>query len=434
MSASSAESARPFEVATEAFLSQSASIVRPGLVLSLCVTIAPDQLVELVSRLWPDTRPTNLDMDSLVEWPFVLSGESGWSMLESVSRILSSHFQESDPVLFASAHEYLAAMEAEREGGDEWEGWFIRGRTAYYLAGVDPTASAKQFGETFDRAPALDRTTCRVWLAALVDRQSQLLGETSRTVSFFRAFRYYVSGERRMAAGEFDLVLADEQADLYRAISLHLRAMSEQDQTNASVGEMLTESVDLSAKLGLGVNEVMARHSLTWFLLRQGSARDRILPLAKANLEQSRTLDDKGILGWCLRAYAVFRWINYQDDSESSVSAEARAAAPALLGDLSEALALLESVDDLESVLVTLNSRASIFCDLRNIEEALIELETASDRAAELGYSTRILRQLAQTSGRAARLAQDAGLRSELRRLADRFGRLSDRFSSRSGD
>lgn len=426
---------RSFAVAAEAFLSQPTNIVRAGLVLSLCVTITRDELQNLVGELWPNSYLTDADLDALYDWPFVLSGESGWSMLQPLSRILSANFQQTFSELFRDAHARLSDMEARRVADDDREDWFIRGRTAYYLAGVDPVASANKFGEVFDIAPALDRTSCRIWLATLVDRQSELLGATSRTVSFFRGFRYYVAGARQMAVTEFDYVLASDELDTYRAISLHLRAISQGDQAKPSVIDMLTESVELSHRLGLGMNEVMARHSLTWALLRQGlkgNTGDQVLALAKINIEQSRALGDKGMLAWCLRAYTVLTWLSYVGEGRNQVSEEARAKAPDLLGDLSEVIALADSVEDLETVLVTMNDRASIYCDLSQLDEALVELQTASDRAPDLGFGARIIRQLAQTSGRAASIARtvrDRRLDSQFKQLADEFDRTFKRFS-----
>src|SRR5260370_1041163 len=225
----------PFEMAAEIFLSQPTAIVRGGLALSLSLAIEPNQLQDLVFSLWPDTALTEIELSELVDWPFVTTGESGWSMLQPMARVLSTYFREADQKLFTSAHEHLVSMERNRTRLDELDDWFISGRTTYYLAGINPAASASQFGEVFEHAPVVDRTSCRVWLADLVDRQSYLLGDTTRAVSFFRGFRYYVSGDRRMAANEFARVLSSDDVDIYRAISLHLGALCVRNQMAENV-------------------------------------------------------------------------------------------------------------------------------------------------------------------------------------------------------
>ncbi len=427
------EASNPFEMAAEIFLSQSSAIVRGGLALSLSVTIEPDQLQALVRRLWPDTALTEVELSELIDWPFVIAGQSGWSMLQPMARVLSTYFRDADQVLFTSAHELLASMEKSRTPSDELDDWFISGRTAYYLAGVDPTVSAGQFGEVFEHAPVVDRTSCRVWLAGLVDRQSHLLGDTSRTVSFFRGFRHYVSGNRRAAAREFTRVLAGEDADIYRAISLHLGALSIRSQMAENVVDMIRQSVELSEKLRLGVNEVMARQSLIWLLLRHGTPKTDLISLAEYNVERSKSLADRNLLGWTRRTYAVMQWLNLVGDTRDHVTEEARSEAPSLLGDLSEALALAEATDDPETVLFILNDRASIFCDLAELEDAEIELEAALDRAGGLGYASRVLASLGKTCGRAAILARSAGknnLATQFRRLSSGFRRLEDRYVS----
>ena len=149
----------------ETFLSQPPAIVRGGLVLSLSVAVSPTQLRSLVHTIWPDTTLTDAEVGELLDWPFVLAGELGWSILPAIAKLLSSYFHETDQGHFTTAHELLASMESNRTPVDQLDEWFIRGRTAYYLAGVDPALSSIQFGEVFERAPVVDRTSCRVWLA-----------------------------------------------------------------------------------------------------------------------------------------------------------------------------------------------------------------------------------------------------------------------------
>ena len=432
MSADPNQPQNSFDVIADAFLSQPTPIVRCGFILALSINIASNELSSVVNEIWPETTLTETEVNSLSEWPFVLTGDSGWSMLPPVSAVLSLRLEQSDPLLFTRVHEHLADREASRTGVDELESWFIGGRTAYYLAGVDPAVSATRFGEAFEEAPVVDRTSCRIWLARLVNRQSHLLGENSRVVSFFKGFQHYIEGNYRMAAAQFDLVLAADDADMYRAIALHLRALSGRSRNADYVATMLSRSVELSAQLGLGVNEVMARNSLIWLFVRRQFSLEDILDLAELNVRRSRELEDKNLLGWCIRTNAVVRWLNYVGYSRDRVSEEARAALPELLGDLSEALALSEATDDPETVLFTLNDRASMFCDVGDIENAYIELETALEKATSLGIPSRVLTGLGKTSGRAAKIARGVGDRhhaTQFWHLANGFSRLGEQFT-----
>jgi tetratricopeptide (TPR) repeat protein len=414
----------------------SAPVVHAGWLVSVALSIRPEDLARSLSNLWPkddEAGASEAALAQLSKWPFLVRKDDGWSMLESVAIPLAEHFRQTEPELFRSAHELLAALESEHDAANDLEqGWLLRGRLAFYLAGIDPVESVREFGDAFEHAPVMDRTTCRLWLSNLAIRQSHLLTEQERVVLFFRGFRRYVIGDRRTAAEDFDEVLRSDQRDIYRAIALHLRGVCAVGLSDEEINGLFVESVDLSTKLELPESEIMARHSLTWLRVRQGhlSSADsdvtrylqEAVSLASLNMDRAVSIQDKGLESWCRRTFAVVKWLTFVGPAHDvPPSDQAREEAATLLRDLNTALTLADATDDPGIALTVLNDRALMYRDLGDIPSALGELEEAGERASALTGARDYVSRLLQTTGSIRALTGNAVDRARIAGLMDKL-------------
>ncbi len=303
----------------------------------------------------------------------------------------------------------------------------MKGRLAFYLAVTEPEQAAVMFEGNFEDAPSMDRTACRLWLSSLVLRRSDELDALPRVLAFFRGFQLYTENRRRDAADEFRKVLIESREDRYHAISEHLLAVCLQGAGFKEPESLLRSSVALSEQLGIGVNEVMARHSLTWLLV---GARDRnpallveAEELSELNLKRAAEQGDKGLYVWCLRAKLVVAWLALQEEQDADLGAPARAiaAAPDILSGLAEVAHIADALDDLQTHLTALNDAASICADLGWFPEARTFLVDAVERVSQSARLGHEVKRLAQTTGRLRRLADSAGERQAFAEIIARL-------------
>jgi hypothetical protein len=411
-----------------------------GLLLSVALTVPRSTVEDIAGSIWPQDGAPRQGLEDILTWPFVIAADNDLTMLESVALPLATHFREHHPDEFRAAHGSLADFERSREdSADPRTSWFARSRTTFYVAAIDPDLGGERFGEAFEEAPSLDRTASRLWLSDLVMRQGPFMDRV-RVASFFRGFRNYIGGDWEVAADAFDSVIGTTEQDLYRAIALHLRAVVSKKEADQSVIDLLSESVQLSSRLGLPVNEVMARHSLAWVYVRKARSGSRAesqhqlgtaVELAERSVQQSVEIGDKYLVSWCNKSVAQMRWMAFVGPKhDREPPAAAVEAAPGLIADLSEALSIADAADEVESALLTLNEIASIHRDLGQVEDALWELADARERASSLVVAPGVVRKLRQTAQSVARIADPQQrqvaneLEAALEQLHRRYRRL----------
>jgi hypothetical protein len=376
------------EVALFSATSSSAT-VRCGWILSICLSIEPTALTTLVQAIWPKEQAED-GVVALVRWPFVQRGVDGWSIDRTIGPALARDFRESDPEAFLEAHRRLANTEQLLEQQSDGDAtWYVRGRVAYYLAGLDPEHSIAQFGAGFAEAPTLGRTAARMWLSGLALRQEELLRDQRRELDFFAGFRAYVSGYRREARGHFERVIASSNPDIFSAIAMHLLGVLLRRFADERAVQLLREAVSLSSELGLAENEVMARHSLCWALVDIATRADQThgyaaaLELARQNVAIATATDDPNLVAWCRRTLAAIEWL----------AATAGRHRPPVDRDLADRLVEeLQAVSkdvaelgDAETPVIAGNDAASIFRDEGRVDDAMHEIETTLEQVAWYG-------------------------------------------------
>lgn len=317
--------------------------LRLGWLVAVSLAIRPEDLEGLASQLWPDLAIRDEDVDAFARRPGVLVTEAGLRLVESWAIYLSREFQNQDPKGFKAAHRLLAEIENKREVerygvADELE-WYRRGRTAFYLAGVEAEESLDAFGSTFVDAPTFDRGATRLWLTHLVHRQAYLLDEYSSQLAFYRGFQAYVTGHFDDARSHFDKFLSSEgtQENL-TAIALHLRGVLEEDSKRRTA--LLEEAIEQSLALDFHENLIMSRQSLLttqlaatiddygdiWYLnprerlstAKQEPAEvrtqiesrvDRLCSEARENWNLALAEGDKSLISWTQRTLGALEWV-----------------------------------------------------------------------------------------------------------------------------
>src|SRR5205823_5471365 len=144
---------------------------------------------------------------------------------------------------------------------------------------------------------------------------------------------------------------------------------------------LLRESVELSARLGIKENEVMARHTLTWALTVQGQSspkeiRPRLLEegfaLSRVNRDEADRSGDDYLVAWCARTAAAIEWLRLTD-YRTDVSEEARLMAGRLVDALRMARKTALSLGDLETATLAANDAVAIWRDVDAIDFAITE-------------------------------------------------------------
>jgi tetratricopeptide (TPR) repeat protein len=366
--------------------------------LSVCLDTQPDSLLDLASRVWPDDHELVKWAGALPTWSFVEEAAEGWRLVPDLAPTVARRFREAAPKEFAHAHQILADIErvqlAQEDVPDDFDPnaeWFTRSRLAFYLAATTPADSVEEFGVAFETAPAEDAQTARMWLSTLVLRQEDLLQEYGRVVTFFEAFRAYVTNRRQQAQRLFGAVIAEGARDRYHAIAEHLLGVClPVDERRLA---LLEASVDLSHHLGIVQNEVMARNSLvsTVIALAQIRGNDdpetqprlrRARELALENLQFSREIDDKSYLAYTLLAYAIAEWLTVAGVSGARArSSEAHAVFDEVTANFREAVDAADRAQLSATALMALNQFACAQRDSGRYAEALETLEEAANRA-----------------------------------------------------
>lgn len=396
-----------------------------------CVIAQPIATIcDIAERVWEGFDRSSAE--TLRRRPFIEDVVGGVRLSDYRAAELTARFRADDPAAFAAVHRYLAETEndaLEREEDPE-ERWFIRGRTAFYLAGIDPSQSVAEFGETFTEPPVVERTAGRLWLSALVERQAPLLSKAERAVIFFRGFRQYVLGSRAAARADFEQVVRTNEQDRYRAVALHLLGTMQRDR---EVADRLTrESVVLSSRLGIAENEIMARHTLSWSITAaaQSSPREHRGPLideafALASLNDSRAnqTQDDYLVAWCSRTKSIVEWLRLTD-FRSNVDDEALSDASRIESNLYKASRLALEIGDLETACLAANDAVGVWRDIGSFDIAITEAVEFLDELTEFHAAPATLENLAKTLGSMQGLVSDAAQADQLRLARARVERM----------
>jgi tetratricopeptide (TPR) repeat protein len=408
---------------------------RFAMLLSICLSVTETELSWLAEEVWGHSDTGHAVIDQVFSWPFVEETGDGYRILPVVGVALARQFQQVDPDAFMKAHRLMADREREAmerthsvdEVDDFLDGWFARGRLAFYLAGVHPDESSYEFGHAFEESMSLDARTTRIWLSTLVIRQQHLLADHLRVVYFFLGFRAYTANHLQEAKSYFDEVLDDDTSDVYRAISLHLSAQIikvPQDRL-----KLLRESIDLSRKLELVQNEIMARNSLAAanVVIANSARRDtsesrqlfgEAVRLAEENLTVSRRIDDKSYLSVCLAMHATSVW-----DATLDMKGDLREVYDGVIKELNESIAAADRSRQVDVALRALNKRASVNRDYGDYQAAIDDLREAT---ARLGYgfeSSQLKVRIAKTAG-SLRRGVPLKLRSEVENVLAELNNL----------
>lgn len=359
------------------------SELRAGFVLASAIAAPKADIVAALRAAFDmqDSDTATSAVESLLRRPFVERVEEGFRVSRPLAVLLSDKFREDDPDAYGSAYAgWLDHEQMRLDTVDPEERWFVRGRIAFYLAAIDPEASAQEFGATFAEPPPGDPAPPRSWLTALALQQEGPLSVTPSAISFFRGYNSYKQGRFEAAARHFEDVIDTEEGDRFRAISLHLWAVL-RDSDKRSEGR-IREAIRLSEQFDLRDNEVMSRNTLVFRLISAAGRPPHLdaeklrqaAELAEKNLGLADRSGDPYLMSWCLKAYAEASWLQeWSDDSSTNVSVER---VDALVGILHRARQLSEENWDLEAAASAVNAAASILRDVRRYSESVTTIET----------------------------------------------------------
>jgi hypothetical protein len=400
------DTGRPVEiVAFEA--SANRDVRRMLWLLSIALVLPPDDLGSLASSVWPDTGDPQDAVDEAGSWPFVQRESSGWRVSEGLRVSFAETFRNAEPDSFVRAHELLVERERSIDATERpEESWFIRGRVAYYLAGVEPEESVSSFSQAFVEPPPGDRLAARMWLTSLALHQAHLLGDFARDLAFFRGFRAYVTTQFDEALELLEGVLQEPGDDRITATAEHLVGVLVKDEDLARSVELFLSSVDRSERLDLRAGEVMARNSLAWahVELALDSPEHREAELTQAheyatlNFDRARDTEDPWLESVCSYSAASIEWL-WLTDSRSRIDERARSRAQGLVDQLHEASDSALEIADLDTVVFAFNDAAGILRDVGDPHAALDRIDTAVTTLERAPYVPFAARKLGQTGG-----------------------------------
>ena len=306
-------------------------------------------------------------VDLLPRCSFVSRTAGGFAVREEIAVHLARAFRERAASEFENVHMAFYYVQAERlqtleVRASPLDRWRARVELSFFQCGFDPLRAEVGFANAFDSISPEDAIRARAWLVRLGLRQEYLLGSQSRTVRFMRAFGHYIAGRRQQAADGFADLISDSIIDPYQAIALHLWASAAVTTDDRAI-ESLDRSIAYSAKLDLPVNEVMARNSLVYRLLRVGET-PRASRMAELNLAQSRRMGDPGLI--------VFTLLAHVSAAAPTIGAAWEGVDPQIfLDELAEAEEWARKIGDLESETLAVNQTALIVRSTRGSAPAL---------------------------------------------------------------
>lgn len=382
--------------------------------LSTSLVIDEKDFRALLSKLWPD-RDLDAAVDAVRTLPLVRHEAQGMRLTETVRSTLAARFRDVEPRAFARAHEVLCAMEESRElAASPHETWFIRGRIAFYLAGLDPERSIRQFEASFrGDAPTLDRRTARMWLTSLVLDQEPLLSGYVRELAFYRGFRLYVSGQRDEAVTHFQTVLAEGvRDDVPSAIASHLLGVLTMRRDVAQAIELYRQSIQVSERIGLQRHGVMARNSVVWAQIRLATSvapADRkqllagVVREAERNLEFASAAGDDDLRQWCAYTNASVKWLVLTDLRENPEAG--RPYLDEVVVTLRETARHSLKSRDVETATLAVNDAACARRDVGDYSGALEEIGWILNRLERVYVPLTALRRLGKTTGSVLKLA-----------------------------
>lgn len=384
-------------------------VVRAGRALSITIGLPREDLAMLLAELWPSMEDPAAVVEELMRWPIAREGPNTVEVVEVLASSLAQDFADESPEEFSRAHELLVALEERNEIADDPdENWFVRGRIAYYLAGLRPVDSVEEFGQLFANAPSSDRVACRVWVTSLVLRQEYLLEDEGRVLAFYRAFRAYVLGDRQAAREGFEFVLRAAGEDVYTAISLHLLGVVLRRRDPERASRLLQQSIQLSEQLGLLDNELMARNSVIWGNYDAACASGAVetelqdlLVLARTNAQRMRAAEaevGENLAAGVWRTALVMQWLT-DTRNRTQVGRVSRERVAALAKQLRRIRNHALTSGDLESAILTTNDAAGILRDFGDYDAALKEVAVIIRRLEHWRWLPIRVGKLSQTVG-----------------------------------
>jgi len=391
-------------------------VLRAAWLTSISLGLRAEDLVDLCVRLWPKDQP--VEPTILDDFPIFRQAAGFIELADYAVGAISSDFRSRDQEKYLDAHQILVA--GEEATLDDEDEWLIAGRIAFYLAALDETESSARFRSSFSRPPSYsDQTRYRMWLTSLALRQQPLLPSFSRDSLFYSAYRFYISGQRRLAHDAFEEVLLADQRDEIHAIALHLSAVLESDLEVRR--QRLEESVELSETLELEVNEVMARNTLVTTLLGRtpdNVSLTRALELARVNREKARHSSDPGLLPWCTRTWAATEW-----EFSTSHAPPRSDLASQLITELDAARDEAFGTAELDTALYIANTAAVIARDVGDYTQAMEFIDGTISRMSHFGARPyRALNRVTQTLRSIRNASGDPDQRAS--RLLDRIAVL----------
>lgn len=360
---------------------------------------------------------------SLLDRPFVERVDEGYRIAEPTAAALRQQFRDDDAEGFRNANAtFLANEQAALESQvDAEDRWFIRGRIAFYLAALDPSESVEHFITAFSEPAPGDPGPPRSWLADLVLRQRDLLVDQARSLDFFEGFQAYKRGNFVVARSRFERVIRADERDRFRAIALHLWSVIV-DSGRLS-DERLREAVQLSEDLGLAENEVMARNTLVFRLLRQagGTRRPQFVALHEAsaladrNLAKAERTGDRFLIAGTRFGLAQAQWLNLSNDGADGPNVP-DSVVSYIAHNLEMVVDDAIAFQDFETAAAAVNLSASIQRDRRMYGEAIEILADGLRRWR--GYAPpRTVKRWAQTAGSMLNQGLDPATLQDLRDL-----------------
>jgi hypothetical protein len=406
-----------------------ADVTRALWLLSISLTTHPEQLRLNVARVWPETENADQAVSALEDWPFIQKEANGWRVTETVASKFAMNFRAREPETFVRAHELLAHQEAAREvQQDPDEAWFIRGRIAYYLAGVDPDRSADAFNATFAEPPTFSRIAARMWLTSLALHQEPLLQDHTRQLRFYRGFRAYVTGRRDEALADLETVLTVDAVDMMSATAKHLVGVLTRRQSIDRSISLFEESIALCRQLELVKGEVMASNSLAWAHVERARVTPRLTEreletaasVARTNADVAAHTGDESLALWCDYSSAAIDWLHLTSNRRD-VGAEAIERIDEIVARLRGVRERALAYGDLDTAVRAGNDAAQAFADAEQFDSALYELDAVLDAVAHARHVLPAFTKLGQTAGSIKGQVGNRTIREHAERVLERI-------------
>lgn len=410
--------------------------ISAGIILATAISANEEVLRDLLRQKTKETSDAfEIAIRRLLSRPFVQRVAEGYRLEESFRFGLLRTTEATESSLVWNASNYFLKNELEELDSlsDKNDAsWLIEGRIAFYLAAIQPSLSSDEFMSTFEKVPSGFGKAPMTWLADLALRQTVHFGQRNRTVLFFSAFKNYENRKFPYASDQFRSIIdSSTRDDSILAISEHLWAVI--NETNPRSFAVLERSIQISRKLHIYKNEVMARNSLVFALLgRSGSKRLRIatlreaLDLAAYNYRNVSKLSDSYLELVTRKTLAVANW-SWLKETNRSILNISIDDVERLVAEHMDIAELNRDKSNYDDMLDALNQALRVRLEMKDLESSMEIVETALDMAIGQ-YPSRHAQSLAVTVKALSRLKPSSAQSAELKLV---IGRLETWISSR---